>query len=259
MPAEDSPSPHDIDELGRMLRHHDRSQLLYQWNEIVRERAYLRHGVEVREGDVVLDVGANVGVAAVFFAAVCGARVVHSFEPVPAIFKLLRQNTERYPACVVHPFGLSSAEGEVPITYYPRATAMSGLYADPAADRDLVRAALVNLGSTAEEADRELEGRYEPVEAKCELRRLSTALDAESLEWVDLLKIDVERAELDVLEGIDEDDWPVIRQVAVEVHDTDDRLAWVTEMLAERGFTVAADQDEPLRGTPVHMVYARRP
>jgi hypothetical protein len=65
------------DNLKRALRHHDPQQLWFQLNEIVRERVYLRHGVSVREA-VVLDVGANVGVAAAFFAAECRAGLVHS-------------------------------------------------------------------------------------------------------------------------------------------------------------------------------------
>jgi hypothetical protein len=41
---------------------------------------------------------------------------------------------------------------------------------------------------------------------------------------VDLLKIDVERAELEVLNGIEQSDWSKIKQVVMEVHDTDKRL-----------------------------------
>src|SRR5919201_3384791 len=128
-----------IDALGKMLRHYDPSQLLFQLAEIVGERTYLRHGVAVRAGDVVLDVGANVGVAAVFFASECKAGLVHSFEPVPPLFELLRENLRPFPACVAHDYGLSSNAGMAPITYYPHAAAMSGLYADPNEDRARVR------------------------------------------------------------------------------------------------------------------------
>jgi hypothetical protein len=110
-----------VQTLARMLRHTDPSQLFFQVAEIAGEQTYLRHGVHVGEGDVVLDVGANVGVAAAFFAALCGARLVHSFEPVHPVFELLQANVQRLPPCVAHEQGLSSAPGRVPITYYPRA------------------------------------------------------------------------------------------------------------------------------------------
>ncbi len=92
---------------------------------------YLQRGISVGEGDVVLDVGANVGVAAIFFASVCRAGVVHSFEPVAPVFELLSENIRQFSACRAHPYGLSRASGEAEITYYPGASAMSGLYADP--------------------------------------------------------------------------------------------------------------------------------
>ena len=63
-----------INSLKALLRHPDPPQLWYQLDEIVESRIYLRHGIEVSEGDVVFDVGANVGVAAAFFAEECGAR-----------------------------------------------------------------------------------------------------------------------------------------------------------------------------------------
>jgi len=219
----------------------------------------VRNGVEVREGDLVLDVGANVGVAAAFFASECGAGTVHCFEPVHPICELLRENVGAHPACVVHELGLSRAPGTAEITFYRGAAAMSGLYADPERDRQLVHTALTNLGATPEEADERLRGAYEPQTLSCELTTLSAFLREQRIDRVDLLKIDVERAELDVLAGIEEDDWAAIRQLAVEVHDERGRLAAVADDLGARGFRVVAEQDRALRGTDVHLLHATRP
>lgn len=246
-------------ELGELLRHPDPPQLWFQLAEIVGKRTYLQHGVEVREGDAVLDVGANVGVAAAFFASECGAAVVHSFEPVPPLFELLRDNLKAFPACVAHGYGLSSTPGRAEILYYPRAAAMSGLHADPDLDREAVRTYLVNAGVPAPEAERLLEGVYDdPLTFPCELRTLSSVLREERVERVDLLKIDVEKAELDVLRGVEQEDWDRIRQVVVEVHDEDGRRATISEMLRGHGFSVTDEQEEMWRGTAVHMLYAIR-
>jgi FkbM family methyltransferase len=226
-----------VRELGSVLRHYDPAQLLFQLGEIVNERVYLRHGVEVREGDTVLDVGANVGVAAAFFATECNAGIVHSFEPVPPLFELLRENARHFPACIPHDYGLSSAAGRASIAYYPKAAAMSGLYAEPEQDRERVRTYLINSGMPEDDAARELDGRYRAVTFPCELRTLSMIVREQSIRQVDLLKIDVEKSELDVLEGIDDGDWPRFRQLVVEVHDKDDRCARISGMLTARGFS----------------------
>jgi FkbM family methyltransferase len=244
--------------LGEVLHHYDRSQLWFQLAEIVDDRAYLQHGIEVAPGAVVFDVGANVGVAAAFFASHCRAGLVHCFEPVAPLAELLRRNLHDFEACVVHDYGLSAADGEAEITYYPGAAAMSGLYADPAEDRALVRTCLLNSGMSEAEVAAELAGRYRPLTLPCTLRTVSTVIREQTLERIDLLKIDVEKAELDVLAGIEDEDWARIGQVVAEVHDERGRGAEIEAILRGRGFAVTTDQEAAMRGTAVRMVYASR-
>jgi FkbM family methyltransferase len=249
---------HHVD-VRSVLRHPDPAQLLYQLREIFDERVYLHHGVRVGEGDVVFDVGANVGVAAAFFAATCGA-TVHSFEPVKPIYDILLENVRPFPCCTAHNVGLSSSSRRAAITYYPNADAMSGLYADPETDRLFTLDCFRNLGMTPDEGKRALAGRFDdPMRLPCELRTLSSVLRDHAVDRVHLLKIDVERAELDVLDGIDDDHWARIDQIVVELHDDDGRLASVTALLTARGFSLAIEQEDAMRGTSVHLVYATRP
>jgi FkbM family methyltransferase len=246
------------DSTWRALRHYDPSQLPFQIEEIVEQRSYLRDGIDLGEGDVVLDVGANVGVSAIFFAMECGAGVVHSFEPVAPLFELLRENVAGFSACVPHPYGLGSYSGSAEITYYPRAASMSGFYADPAADSAVVRTAMLNAGASRDEIDARLEGRYRSETLLCELRTLSSVLRELELEHVDLLKIDVEGAELDVLEGIRDEDWPLIRQIVIEVHDRGRRGSAVADQLRSRGFRLAIEEEPVMHGTDVHLAYGTR-
>ncbi len=248
-----------VETLARLLHHPDPSQLLFQVAEIAGDQTYLRHGITAGPGDLVLDVGANVGVAAVFFAVLCGVARVHCFEPVLPVCAILRKNVAALPACVVHEHGLGSRPGRIPITYYPGAAAMSGLYADPVRDCALVRAVLLNRGLSESEADDQLAGRYRPQRLCCEVRTLSCALREQQIEFVDLLKIDVERAELDVLDGIEGRDWPRIGQIVMEVHDDDGRGQATADALARRGFRVTRDQEDAMHGTSVEMLYAIRP
>ncbi len=83
---------------------------------------------------------------------------------------------------------------------------------------------------------------------------------AQGLERVDLLKIDVERAELDVLHGVRQQDWPRIRQVVLEVHDVGGQLATVQRLLQDTaGFSNdVTEQDVQLAGSTLHNVYCWR-
>jgi len=92
------------------------------------------------------------------------------------------------------------------------------------------------------------------------MRTVSDAIREQQIPRIDLLKVDVEKAELDVLEGIDAADWAIVRQVVVEVHDRNGRLAKVTALLAENGLDTIHIEQEPLfRGSEIYNLYARRP
>ena len=239
------------------LRHWDQGQLAYQHAEIVQGRAYLQKGIEVRPGDVVFDVGANAGVASVFFAGACEARAVYSFEPVAPLFELLRENVTNYPACRAYPYGLGSEAATAEITFYPTAASMSSLHADRERDLARLRRAVVDAGLPAAAADARVQGlRAEVIE--CELRRLSDERRRLGVEHIDLLKVDVEGSELDVLAGIDDGDWPRIGQLVVEVHEDED-VAVIGELLSDRDYELAWESGEEIRVPGARLLFARRP
>src|SRR6267378_6461606 len=59
-------------------------------HEIWDDKLYFQEGVSILPGDIVFDVGANIGVFALC-AAKQGAHV-YAYEPIPATFELLQQN-----------------------------------------------------------------------------------------------------------------------------------------------------------------------
>jgi 31-O-methyltransferase len=184
------------------------------------------------------------------------ARMLRHYDTPQLSFQLAEIAGER--TYLRHEHALSRAPGHLSLTYYPGAAAMSGLYADPRRDAALVRTVLVNSGVEPATADERLAGAHDPVPLTCEARTLSSVLEELALARVDLLKIDVERAELDVLAGLAEDDWGTIAQIVVEVHDEDGRCAALGKALDARGFRVVGEQEPLMRGTDVHMVYATR-
>ncbi|MBQ0981412.1 non-ribosomal peptide synthetase [Micromonospora sp. M61] len=266
----DAPTTVDVDRVAGVNPHETR----YLYDEIFVQQVYLRDGIVLRPGATVLDVGANIGMFSLFVNAVCPDATIHAFEPVPSVADLLRRNVAEFgvPA-TVHAVGLSRAAGEVSFTYYPGYSMMSGhaAYADPDAEVAVIKRFLANERDAG--ADREvllgrvdelLAERFAGRELTVPVRPLSAFLDELAPERIDLLKIDVQRAEADVLAGLDDRHWPLVAQVAMEVHDapgtdTEGRLAELVATFEARGFDVVTRQDDLLVGTDRHTLHAVRP
>jgi FkbM family methyltransferase len=244
-------------------------------DEIFVEEVYLRGGIVLREDAVVFDVGANIGMFSLFVGARCPSAQVYAFEPVPEVFtKLVRNVDER--GLVVRPFnyGLSDRDQDVTFYYYPNISIMSCRhdYINWDNEVDLIKLYVANarkngppgraehLAEVESLANRD----FEFVECECRLRKISDVIDEVGVDVIDLLKIDVQRAEYDVLKGIADRHWPLIRQISMEVHDetgspTEGRVAQVTKRLTDEGFEVKVEIEEVLRDTGRYAVYAIRP
>lgn len=82
-------------------------------------------------------------------------------------------------------------------------------------------------------------------------------IDPKVRQRIDLLKIGVEKSELDVLLGIEKHDWTKIKQVVVEVHDIDCRVKKVIDLLKDNGLVEITVEKEPiLNGADISIVYA---
>lgn len=234
---------------------------------------YFEHGVTLSDGDVVMDVGANIGVFAVRALQRFPRVRVVALEPVPDIFAVLEQNAADFGEGRLVPLrvGAGAEPGELSFTYYPNSPALSTSKPGMFADNDAL------FGSAVEGAiahapvwyarlvPRFLSGliaRYLKMGARqvrAPLMPISQIMAEQGLDHVDLLKIDCEGAELEALSGVGEADWPKIRQVVAEVHDVDGRVQVVTALLRARGFTRLTVVQEPgFESTPLHNVYAVR-
>jgi FkbM family methyltransferase len=233
------------------------TSLMYR--NIVSGRSYLQHGVELRAGSTVFDVGANVGIATLFFHWECPSVRVFAFEPAPELFKALQANIETHHVdAVACDLALSDTSGTRQFTYYPDTTVMTGFYADPVDDARLTRAFLHNSGFDEVDVEDLSAHRHGTQTGNCRQTTLSEVVRSYGIDEVDLLKVNVEKAEQDVLDGIDGDDWPKIRQLTIQLHDLAGRLDAVRQQLHERGYRVHVDQDPLLAGTEIYELFAVR-
>jgi natural product biosynthesis luciferase-like monooxygenase protein/amino acid adenylation domain-containing protein/FkbM family methyltransferase len=227
------------------------TQALYE--EIFLSRTYLRHGIELRDGDCVFDVGANIGSFTLFASQQARDLRIHAFEPIPRTFETLHVNVGLYGLkAELHNCGLSSRSEEADLTFYPSMPGLSGRYSeaerDMRATREIVtrqlreRAGDSALQSIEGEAlENLLAEQFRSERHRCRLRTLSEVMHERGVERIDLLKIDVERAEVDVLLGIEEGDWGKIGQIVMEV-DGHENLGTIVPMLERRGFHVTVEE-----------------
>ena len=265
------------DELFQGLQQINHSETDYLFNEIFIDGVYSAHDIRIPPGAVVFDVGANIGIFSIYVQRQCPDATIFAFEPIAPIHEALERNVARFaPGTRTYDIGLSSGAGAERFAFYPGYSTMSGLaqYANPSGEIELVKQYLQNqvrADSTSttsrdllDNVDEILSGRFDIVEVDCNLCRMSEIIVREDVSRIDLLKIDVQRAELDVLHGIDDAHWPIIQQVVMEVHDTEEgpcagRLSYLTDLLESRGFAVRVEQGDLLHHTDRYNLYAQRP
>jgi FkbM family methyltransferase len=213
------------------LQHPDHGALVRLFEEIWLLRHYPFR--PTRPDPVIVDCGANVGVAVLYFKAVApGARVL-AFEPEPTAFRLLTENVERNRLADVscQRVALAGAAGEVKLR---------------------VPAPAHGGSTTTLAADRGWPSLVVPAEP------LSAHLPLD----VDFVKIDVEGAEVEVVEELVASGAIArVRELAIETHPGDpDALPRLLGLLAGSGFdyriAVAGERfwDEQLL-----LVHAYRP
>ena len=145
-----------------------------------------------RPDHTVVDVGANVGVFAVFMHWQALGITLHCLEPVRATRERLQANLERNRVvrATVHPLAVSDSEGS--LTLYHGHSA----------------------GHSSPVPSRFTGGRAETV--RC--IDLRTALAETGAGRIDLLKIDTEGAEVDILQGVTPDVVSRVARIVVEYH-----------------------------------------
>jgi len=246
-----------------MVMQVNRRETEFLAREIFGEGAYREHSWSLPAGATVVDVGANIGMFALLVKSRCDDVRVLAFEPIPTLAAAAIANMKLHgvDATVVEA-AVGHTQSKVELTYYPNNTVMSGKHAQPQEDRALVRAYLRGMGELpeGEMMERLLQDRLRSSKVECEVMTLSHALPRFGIEHVDLLKIDVEKAELDVLLGIDSATFEKIDRVLVEVHeDAEGRLGVVMDLLRSHGFEMTVSQDRMLVETSCYNVYGARP
>ena len=255
---------------GVEIAHLNRYETDYLYKEIFLDRAYLRNGITLADDACVIDIGANIGLFGLFVQRQAPNARIYAFEPAPHTFERLQSNLALYcKGAKAFNCGLADRNRTETFTFYPNSSVFSGFFADSHDDEQAIRAVVLNMlgkynaleGEELEAWANQLMARRLDVETyQAQLRSLSDVIDAEGIDRIDLLKLDAEKSELPVLQGIEARHWPLIQQMVVEVHDREGHIiAEVKQLLIEKGFHLHIDEETLLHGSGLYNIYATRP
>jgi FkbM family methyltransferase len=220
-------------------------------------------GILAQKNVTVFDAGANIGMFSMeVMRRTQGQAHIYGFEPIPQTFKLLQLNMQQFDPSEIHLFnvGLGQKEQSITFMHRPNFPMMSSSYEildenardmllsmflnDRLAKQNhykipwffkyLPKAVIRQFVSIAYFLFGKTVGKAVPVE--CRLSTISKVIGEQNVEKIDLLKIDVEKAEMDVLLGIAERDWDKIKAIAMEVHGIDNRQEQIVKLLEQHGF-----------------------
>jgi len=132
----------------------------------------------IRNGDVILDIGANMGLWSMIPAAIHGPKIkIHAFEPVPELFHKLIENIK---------------ENKIDSSYITYNIALSETDGELIFNRDNNNSGMGYISSVADPSFDQI---------KIQSKVLSDIRKNHRIDKVDFVKIDVEGAELQVLRG----------------------------------------------------------
>jgi FkbM family methyltransferase len=198
---------------------------IYMIGEIWAFRKYDYFGYRVQPGEVVVDIGGNIGTFTVYAAAVCRASRVLVFEPFPENFAVLTRNVEenrlQMVTCVNE--AVSGTRGRLPFHVHP-----------------------TDSGSHSLATERE-SGKV--IEVQC--CTLADVFERFNLDVIDYLKMDCEGAEYDILDASVASLLKRVRRISMEYHKHPSRGPGDLEtLLRKNGFEVCRFGG--------HRIYARR-
>jgi nonribosomal peptide synthetase DhbF len=247
--------------------------------EIFKHDAPSQNGVAIRDGDTIFDLGANIGLFALWAHQKCRTVTIHAFEPILETFNVLKRNVELHSLNVkTHNVGIGGESGTVEFTNYVNMAMISTMRPDEAKLRKILRDGMVDAYFKVLPlplaviffllpvrkwrvglADKLLNPLMAKRKVSCKVETLGEVIRRENVTSVDLLKIDTEGNELEILNSLDASDWAKIRQFIIEIHNPETELDTIRKLVEDHGFEVKIDNNVVANEGELYMLYARRP
>ncbi|KAJ3492772.1 hypothetical protein NLG97_g5157 [Lecanicillium saksenae] len=203
---------------------------------------------------VIVDVGANIGLFTVYMKKKYPDCKLLAFEPAPDTFRVLTENVALHKLEGVETFQLAlGAEASTgSLTFFPNLPGNSTLVPEEKKRFQDLLGAEVGTNFTGK-----MFGDADKVEVA--IKRLSDILGAHKFDVIDLLKVDVEGAELSVFKGINDDHWGMIQNIVLETCDLSSEKDALKELLKAKGFHLESSKaDWSPKGAQFYTIIATR-
>jgi FkbM family methyltransferase len=231
------PSIEDFDLHGRLknYKYEERDKDLwaaYPLYDIFINKCYKKDVCSVQEGDVVFDIGSNLGLFS--YHAVCeGARKVYSFEPGVPQYKSIVENFGSMSQISIENLAVSDLSGEIIFYVHPTLSIMSST----SLDKDGFRSS---------------DG-Y--IKTSCKSVNLHEYCLENAIEKIDYLKMDCEGAEYKIVESLPENFLSTsVSKICMEYHDNkDNKVQHIVDKLLRCGFSL--DRSDIIEGQEVGILY----
>ncbi|MBO3459440.1 FkbM family methyltransferase [Aetokthonos hydrillicola Thurmond2011] len=252
---------------GMEIFHQNKAETEHFYEDIYEHKVYAKNGIQFNPRDHIFDVGANIGLFTLFADQESDNLTIYSFEPSPPTFEILQANTSKCRGNIkLFNCGLSNESKTITLTFYPNSSGMSSFYPNEEEEKQVLKSIILNqkkagmleMEEVLQYTNELLEERFKSETFYCPVKTLSEVIAENSVNRIDMLKIDVQKSEFDVLLGINEHDWLKIRQIVIEVHDESNRLAQVDSLLKAKGYNVITEQDSLYKATNIYNLYAIR-
>jgi len=187
---------------GFKLKLRTKSTDVYAFTHVWLLQEYYRYGFEIKDNDVIIDVGAHIGLFALFSSQFCKNGRIYCFEPVKENFDLLKSNLELNDIenVIVANMAVSSSTGTVTIYL------------------------------NEDEAGHSM---HVPSQKQIQVESFSLQdiFDSYKLEKCDFLKIDCEGEEYEIINSLPTSYFDKIKKMCIEYHFVDTKPHLLENMI----------------------------
>jgi len=165
---------------------------------------YKKSGFEIKDADTILDIGAHIGLFALYASQFCKNGKIYCFEPVNENFNLLTENLKlnNIRNVIANKLAVSSKSGNVTI-YLNEDESGHSMY---------------------------LSG---PKSVQVQSISLKDIIDSNNLEKSDFIKMDCEGEEYEIINSVPKEYFEKIKKICIEYHFADEKPSLIKDLMGQ--------------------------